>query len=399
MAKKHPAEEAEKDNNVVDMAEFRRKQAKLKARRIIIWLSVIVVLLVAGILFAQHYYNKVYESMEELAVVDWTPTTGSTILPYGNDFVSYSSDGIHCTNAKGQDIWSFSYVMQDPMVEVRGDYVAVADRGGRNIYIYDRTGTICEISAPSPVQMLRMSAGGVVAAVLDDISTTPVYLYYHDGTVISYFRTTMSRSGYPAAIGISDDGRLVGVSYFYVDNGRITSRVAYYNFGEVGKNETDNLVSAFEDPAEVVPMVEFLDDDTAFAVANNRLMIYEGAQRPASISENALTEEVHSVYSGSGRLGLVYYDKTGQSKYVCDVYDQKGECECSIRFDVDYKEIRFSGDQIIVYNSSSCEIYTTKGKLKYRGAFDDSVYLMLPGSSPLSYVLVTDAGLKTVRLK
>ncbi|MBR6258038.1 MAG: hypothetical protein IKR23_11815 [Lachnospiraceae bacterium] len=399
MANKHQTQTPEKENNVVDMAEFRRKQAALRLRRILIWLTVIVILLVAGILFVRNYTSKVYESMEILSVVDWKPTTGATILPYGNDFISYSSDGIHCTNAKGQDIWSFSYVMQDPMVEVRGDYVAVADRGGRNIYIYDRTGTIGEISAPSPVQMLRMSAGGVVAAVLDDISTTPVYLYYHDGTVISYFRTTMSRSGYPAAIGISDDGRLVGVSYFYVDNGRITSRVAYYNFGEVGKNETDNLVSAFEYPAELVPMVEFLDDDSAFAVANNRLMVYEGAQRPASISENMLTEEVQSVYHGSGRLGLVYYDKSGQSKYVCDVYDQKGVRECSIHSDVDYKEVRFSGDQIIIYNSSTCEIYTSKGRLKYKGNFDDSVYLMLPGSSPLSYVLVTDAGLKTARLK
>ena len=399
MANKHQTQAPEKENNVVDMAEFRRKQAALRLRRILIWLAVIVILLVAGILFVRNYTSKVYESMEILSVVDWKPTTGATILPYGNDFISYSSDGIHCTNAKGQDIWSFSYVMQDPMVEVRGDYVAVADRGGRNIYIYDRTGTIGEISAPSPVQMLRMSAGGVVAAVLDDISTTPVYLYYHDGTVISYFRTTMSRSGYPAAIGISDDGRLVGVSYFYVDNGRITSRVAYYNFGEVGTNETDNLVSAFEYPAELVPMVEFLDDNSAFAVANNRLMVYEGAQRPASISENMLTEEVQSVYHGSGRLGLVYYDKSGQSKYVCDVYDQKGERECSIHSDVDYKEVRFSGDQIIIYNSSTCEIYTSKGRLKYKGNFDDSVYLMLPGSSPLSYVLVTDAGLKTARLK
>lgn len=399
MSKKHQHAEEEKQNNVVDMAEFRRKQFRLKARRIAFWGVLILILLVAGIIYIRNYINRVYETMETVSVVDWRPTAGATILPYGADFVSYSSDGIHCTNSKGQDIWSFSYVMQDPMVEVNGDYVAVADRGGRNIYIYDRTGSIGAISTPSPVQMLRMSAGGVVAAVLDDIDTTPVYLYYHDGTTISYFRTTMSQSGYPSAIGISDDGRLVGVSFLYVDNGRITSRVAFYNFGEVGKNETDNFVSGHEYPNELVPMVEFLDADTAFSVGNDRMTIYEGAQRPTSISENRLQDEVRSVYYGSDHVGLVYYDKDGSSKYVCDVYDQKGEYKCSIKFDIDYKELRFSGDQIIIYNSSSCEIYTIKGRFKYKGNFDDSVYLMLPGSSPHSYVLVTDGGLKTVRLK
>ncbi len=392
-------QQEEKENNVVDMAEFRHRQAMIRLRRMIIWAVIIIVLAVAGFVTVRNYLNKVYESLEVLAVVDWKPTSGATILPYGSDLVSYSSDGIHCTNSKGQDLWSFSYVMQEPMVEVRGDYVAVADRGGRNIYIYDRTGTIGEISTPSPVQMLRISEGGVVAAVLDDISTTPVYLYYHDGTPISYFRTTMSRSGYPAAIGISDNGKLVGISYMYVDNGRITSRVAFYNFGEVGKNETDNLVSGNDYQNELVPMVEFLDEDTAFAVANDRLMIYEGEQRPVSIRENMLQDEVRSVYFGGKFIGLVYYDKNGNSKYVMDVYDEKGELYSTINFDADYKEIRFSGDQIIIYNSSSCEIYTAKGKLKYSGSFDASVYLMLPGSSPVSYVLVTDAGLKTVRLR
>ena len=392
-------QQEEKENNVVDMAEFRHRQAMIRLRRIVIWAVIIIVLAVGGFITVRNYLNKVYESMEVMAVVDWKPTSGATILPYGSDLVSYSSDGIHCTNSKGQDLWSFSYVMQEPMVEVTGDYVAVADRGGRNIYIYDRTGTIGEISTPSPVQMLRISAGGVVAAVLDDTNTTPVYLYYHDGTPISYFRTTMSRSGYPAAIGISDNGKLVGISYMYVDNGRITSRVAFYNFGEVGKNETDNLVSGNDYQNELVPMVEFLDEDTAFAVANDRLMIYEGEQRPVSLKENMLQDEIRSVYFGGEYIGLVYYDKNGKSKYVMDVYDEKGELYSTINFDADYKEIRFSGDRIIIYNSSSCEIYTTKGKLKYSGSFDASVYLMLPGSSPISYVLVTDAGLKTVRLR
>ena len=112
-----------------------------------------------------------------------------------------------------------------------------------------------------------------------------------------------------------------------------------------------------------------------------------------------LQDEIRSVYFGGEYIGLVYYDKNGKSKYVMDVYDEKGELYSTINFDADYKEIRFSGDRIIIYNSSSCEIYTTKGKLKYSGSFDASVYLMLPGSSPISYVLVTDAGLKTVRLR
>ena len=59
MSKKPQQNEAEKENNVVDMEQFRRKRARLKARRVLIILAVVLVLLVAGAVFAYKYINKV----------------------------------------------------------------------------------------------------------------------------------------------------------------------------------------------------------------------------------------------------------------------------------------------------------------------------------------------------
>ena len=372
---------------------------QLKARRAAVVFIVIMIILIVLLVILRSMANRVYESYEVIGTVDWTPTAGVTIVPYGNDFISYSPDGIHCTNAAGKDIWSFSYVMQEPRVSVKGDYVAVADLAGRNIYIYDKTGLIGEISTSSPVQNIRLSAGGVVAAVLDDVTTSPIHLYYHDGSEISYFRTTMSRSGYPTAIGISDSGKLVAVSYTFVDNAEMTSHVAFYNFGEVGKNETDNLVSAYDYTGEIVPMVEFMSEEYAFAVANDRLMLYEGSQRPTNTANVFLQDEVRAVYYGEEYLGLVYFDKDGESRYRMDVYDRKGRAVSDIRFDVDYTDIRFAGDKILIYNPAECVIYTVKGRLRYSGGFNDPVRLMLPGRIANRYTLVTNVGLQTIELK
>ena len=390
---------SEEDNEPVDLIGYKKELGRIRARKAAITLVLLLMLAVVGVVVFFSIRNHVYTEYEVVGTVEWHPSAGATIVPFGSAFLSYSPDGIHCTNAKGMDVWSFPYTMQSPMVEVNGECAAVADRNGRAIYIFDKNGLTGEISVNSPVQRICLSAGGVVAAVLDDVTTTPIYLFYKDGTQISYFRTTMSRSGYPLAIGISENGRLVGVSYLYVDNGQMTSKVAFYNFGDVGRNETDNLVSGYDYQGRLVPYISFIDNETAFAVSNDGLMLYEGAQRPTNIATVSLHDEVRAVYHGSNQVGLVYFDKTGAGRYRMDIYDKKGNPYSSISFDMEYDDIFFTGENVVIYNATSCLVYTIKGKLKYEGGFEDKVLLMIPTSYGSRYQLVTEEGIHLIQLR
>ena len=383
----------------VDLVSYKKQIGRIRAKKTVFTLVILIMLAVVGVVVVSSIRNHVYTDYEIVGTVEWSPTAGATIVPFGSAFLSYSPDGIHCINAKGTGVWDFAFTMQAPMVEVNGECVAVADRNGRVIYIFDKNGKTGEISVNSPVQRICLSEGGVVAAVLDDVTTTPIYLFYKDGTQISYFRTTMSRSGYPFAIGISENGRLVGVSYLYVDNGQMTSKVAFYNFGDVGRNETDNLVSGYDYQGRLVPYISFLDNGTAFAVSNDGLMLYEGSERPTNVANVVLNDEVRAVYHGSNAVGLVYYDKSGAGRYRMDIYDKKGNLYSNISFDTEYDDIFFTGENVIIYNATSCLIYTMKGKLRYEGSFEDKVLLMIPTSYSTRYQLVTENGIRLIQLR
>ena len=43
------------------------------------------------------------------------------------------------------------------------------------------------------------------------------------------------------------------ISYLYVENGQTTSYVAFYNFGDEGQGEIDNIVAGFTYEGVVVP--------------------------------------------------------------------------------------------------------------------------------------------------
>lgn len=371
----------------------------LRMRRLSAAIAAVVVIAIIVLVCYTSYINYAYTGYEVISSVEETQTDNSHILSFGTCFLAYSSDGIRCTDEKGNDIWSCPFEMQNPMVEINGDYVAVADYVGRMIYIFNGSGELGTIQTNLPIREIEVAGNGVVAAVLDNGDVTSISLYYYDGSEIGFFRTTMSKSGYPLDIGMSEDGTLVAVSYLYLDNGVMTSKVAFYNFGEVGQNKTDNLVGGYDYQNEIVPLVGFMNDSTAFAVANDKLMFYKGSQRPTNQRDVFLKEEIRSVYYGDKYIGLTYINPTAESRYLIDIYNTSGDLKNTLPIDMEYQDIFFNDDYVVIYNAASCIIYNVNGNIKYQGDFDESVRLMIPTNSVLRYVLVLSDRIQTIVLR
>lgn len=387
------------DTKQKDRPSATKRIMVLRTRKFVAMIVAVAVIAVIIMVCYASYLNYAYTGYEVISSVEKAQTNNSHILSFGTYFLSYSSDGIRCTDEKGNDIWSCPFEMQNPMIEINGDYVAVADYVGRTIYIFNSSGELGTIQTNLPIRDIEVAGNGVVATVLDNGDVTSISLYYYDGSEIGFFRTTMSKSGYPLDIGMSADGTLVAVSYLYLDNGTLTSKVAFYNFGEVGQNKTDNLVGGYDYQNEMVPLVGFMSDSTAFAVANDKLMFYEGSQKPTSRKDIFLMEEIRSVYYGDKYIGLTYINPTAESRYLIDIYNTSGDLKNTLPIDMEYQEIFFNNDYVVAYNAASCIIYNINGNIKYQGDFEESVLLMIPTNSVLKYVLVLPDQIQTIVLR
>lgn len=341
-------------------------------------LFVIFVFALLGTLVYVQLKNQVYTSYVILSSIARQQYDSSVCLSYGNGFLSYSGDGISYTDAKGNAVWNQAYEMQEPMVRVAGSKVAVADYNGHIIYSISQDGNYIEIDTNLPIREIAVSESGMVAAVLEDTGITWIYLYSSMGEMIAYIRTTMQNSGYPSALALSPDGTLLAVSYLTVDNGTAKSSVAFYNFSSVGQNYVDNFVSGSDYADAVIPFLAFLNNDTSFAVADNRLVIYGGGQRPKSVADVLLNEEIQSIFYNESHIGLVFLDTTGNGKYRLDVYNTSGLVETSLYFDMDYKDIIFRKDNIIIYNETQCLLANMNGVERFNGDFQTPYLLFAP---------------------
>lgn len=367
----------------------------------IFYRSILVLVLIAAVIAALyiHWNNKIYTQAAEVSSVEINITQGSQLLPFAGYLLTYSKDGAGCMDIKGNAVWNQTFEMQNPMVDVCQNVVAIGDYNGRNIYVMNTGGVMGSITTNKPMRDFCVAANGVVAAVLDDTDTTWIYLYDSQGKELAYFRTTMKDSGYPVKVAISPSGELVCVSYLFVDSGQMKSSVAFYNFGAVGQNNTNNYVSGYDYLNTVVPFVRFLDNRSLFAVADNRVMLYGGAQKPVSVLENLIDDSVQSVYYGGEYVGLVFNSTEEGSRYRMDVYHKSGVLKQSINFNLEYSDIIFYEDQIIIYNEAECCIYNSNGMEKYSGRFNKTTLVLIPQNTAYRYMAVTPDSIDTIELQ
>ena len=268
-------------------------------------LLIIAVIAVIAVIIRIQYKNHVYTGYSVVTEAERQKASDARDLRLGTSILTYSKDGAHLTDAKGNIPWNQTYEIQDVVLDISGSVVAIGNYNGRDIYVLNEKEQLCKISTTMPIRNLAVSENGTTTVIIYDTSVTYINTYDSTGNLIFSGQAHMSGSGYPAAVALSPNGKMLEVSYIYVDAGTVKTTVAFYNFGSVGDNYKDYLVCGYDYTDTIVPEVGFLSNTTSYAVADSRLMIYSGDEQPSVKSEYMYDREIRSVFSGSGHVGVV----------------------------------------------------------------------------------------------
>ena len=392
--KSEKKDETDRDKDSMNSMLARHRQLKLYTV-----LFVLAAVAVVAVISYIGWKNKVYTDYEIIQQNVWERSSEAKSMNLGGTLFTYSNDGMNCTDTKGKIIWNQTYEMQNPMIRTCQKTVAVGDYNGRKIYVSNTQGTLGTIETTMPIRDFCVSSNGIVAAVLDDSTVTAIYLYSTAGEQLAYFKTTMSKSGYPIAIDISDDGCQVAISYIKAEDGKVSSSIGFYNFSSVGQNYTDNLVSGYGYSSAVVPLIHFMGNDTVFAVADNRLMFFKGKQKPESLADILISEEIQSVFYDDKHVGLVFYNTAADTTYRVEIYDTNAKKVSEIAFNMEYNDILFDQSGVIIYNENDCIMYDWDNRLKYQGAFKDQVTCFVPSGNIARHTLITDDTIQLIELQ
>lgn len=379
--------------------DFNNKILDQRNKRLI-QVAIIVFVIFAGALIAKitvdNWKFKGYKVVEETTGED---TAATQYIELDGNLLKYSGDGSALVDSMGKSLWNETLDMESPAVDVCGSVAVIYSRKGTQMVMVGTDGRIGEVNTDMPILKARIASQGVVAAILEDGENTWINYYATSGEQIATGKTRVDSPGYPVDLSISPDGMLLMVTYLYVDGGITKSYVAFYNFGNTGQNQMDNMVSEYTYTGIVVPQVKYLKESLSVAFRDEGFVVYKGKQIPKEDVTVTVTEEIISTFCSDKYIGMIFRSSEQNKQYAMAVYNTSGKLMFEESFNIEYSTVKISKDSVLLYNDTQMCVFSMKGVLKFDGSLGEGAVRNIFKTDMNRYQLVTNSGVKTIKLK
>lgn len=382
---------------------LKEMEQKIRVHRRKIAVRTAVMVIIAAILIAAtgiYFELKEYDSFEVRSEIERHDSAATRYESFSGNILRYNNDGAFFADMSDNLIWNQAYEMQNPMLDICEDYVAIADRQGTQIYIMNTSGVQGEIETSRPIEAVCVANQGIVAVLTQEDGNSRLELFGKNGESLASGEIHVENSGYPLDIALSNDANKLAVSILDISKGRAGTNIAFYNFGSVGQNEIDNIVGSYSYEDTVIPELDFISNDRLIAFGDSQIAVFEATQKPEETVKLKLEKEVKSVFYDEDYFGLVYGNGDTNDTHMINVYDMKGKLRLEQEFGIPYQNIEFlKNHEICITDDTKCEIYTLRGVRKFSYTFDNPVYKILSGATDRSYTFILDGVMQKVRLK
>ena len=367
---------------------------KIAAMKKTVFTVVVVAAVAVGlVLFIEKRSYRTYDIIQTSEQEDIVSTKYEVM---SGKILRYSPDGAALVNSEMDAYWSSLYEMQNPVADIRGDWAVIADVDGTSMKIFDKDGEAGSVTTSYSIVKARISSNGLVAAILDGGDSTWINYYDSDGSLIAENQTHVEDPGYPMDVAVSDNGEIMMVTYQFIDGSDTTSYVAFYNFGDVGQNEDDRIVSGYTYEGVVIPEIRYFDAERSVALREDGFTVYKGRQIPKESVTEKVDKEIVSTFCDDDTIGMVFKNGNKDKQYTMKVYSINGSLRFTKDFNIPYTTIKISGGNILLYNDSQICVMNSRGVEKYSGTVDGSInnFIKIGWNR---YLLVLDSGVNVIK--
>ena len=396
LAKKRRKLRVIRPDTVIESEKSREDKSRNLKIKVITIIGIVCALLLAIYLFCVY---RTYNNYKVRKTIKIETGTNSQYQAFGEFVVKYSNDGISYINGT-ETIWNEAYEMKSPIVDVCGDYLAIADKNSNTIYIFNKKGKVGEVNTSYPIIKIEVAQQGVVAALLEEASANYIELYDKEGNLIVSHKSLLSENGFPLSFSISNDGEKMMTSYLSIKEGSTENQVIFYNFSNVGKDEVDRVVGTFNQYGEtIVPAVYFVSNEDAIAIGDNVLTIYKMKEKPTIRKEIKFDKEIQKVFYNEKYVGLIFENSKGDTPYKMEVYSLSGEKIMSKEIEMNLDHVKIAGKNVLMYDDVTCELISLKGVVKFKHVFTKQLDAIVPMESTNTFLLMTKNKIEEISLR
>lgn len=317
---------------------------------------------------------------------------------FGKSFIQVTKDGAKYFNQIDDQKWNDTYTMTSPVVVSEGGYTAVAEMMGRSVRVYNDAGLLYTVSTSGSVVRAALNENGYLSLILFQSATASykIEVYSTSGT-LRLERAEQDANVYPLAADVSDDNRVLAVSYLDGDDVEVISKISFFYVNETdGVNYDNAMFAAADRPGELIPEIRFMKDNLLVAVSD--VTVFGVTKDGNEVFSIPLTNEIAAVGLDNKDTVTLAYGQImsgSEGKQVGDVewYNLKGNLNGSFSAGAAVTYLRSANGVTVVGANRDYYGLTKSGKLlwSYKATQDIEDILALDDGGTVLLVTKTQA--------
>ena len=381
--------------------EGRKRQKRRKSMIILGSIGGALLLGIIAIVVVSYYYmNRSFSGYDVVSERERTDSNNVNYLSFQDKLLKYSRDGVSMLDESGEAMWNGGYEMEQPTVDVCGDYVSVADIGAKKFYVYNGKDQGKDMEMALPIGRVKVSENGKVAVLLHDDESDVINVYDPYNTVEALeveIPTNVVEDGYPLDFDIAPDGESLVVAYMLVENGTMENHVCFYNFTEVGQDQ-NTLVGGKSYETSMISRIDFVAKDKVAIFYENGFSIFENMKKPEEIFNQTFEQPIKSADHDDEHI-LIVTGSSGDTKgQILNLYTLEGKQELAEKVDYKYSNIQMADDEIIFTDDQSCRILRKNGRQKFSFDFEKQYDYFFPTTKDNRYYFLNDTMIQVIKI-
>ena len=268
---------------------------------IIIAITIIVVI----------YLNPNKNNNDKLTQKDFKTidiSSGEQVYTYDSYIYIYGKAGIKII--KDQNIiLEDNFSLENPYVVTSYDKIAICDNNGKVVRIYSNSGHMYTINTVNNILGFTINKNGFLSIILKNDNNYQIDIYNKDGDNIYSIKDISYDQGVPVGISISQDNKVLAVSYIQTTSATVDSNIVFYSI------QDNKLFGGFIKQEQVAGIIKFVDNSNLVCVSDKEIFIIksnsaQNSEQSKEIYKKPLNNVLNDVKFLDGIGYLVCY---GQS--------------------------------------------------------------------------------------
>jgi flagellar basal body-associated protein FliL len=219
--------------------------------------------------------DKTVKNNEGVQLMTFESDSISKFVQCGNGFYYFTKDGVKFYQSTDNQKWNDTYTLSNITTVSNGDYAAVYEMLGRNLRVYSPDGKAYTVQANGLITHCELNPSGYSTIILNCDDEYKVQVYSSDGTLLLE-RFDEDQGVFPISSALSDDGKVLAVTYADTSDVSLISRVMLFYTSKDDSRQTDtgDFFAAIEKEDTVIPFIKYdskgyftaLSDKSIFAV-------------------------------------------------------------------------------------------------------------------------------------